>query len=777
MQLDGGMERRMGIMSYRHYLLAGLLILQGAFAYSVHAGQIVTKNSRHFIEAIPQGEQVRFVLEAVGDTSNNLAGSYPKVDFVSIRVDVNKNGRVDEGVDLAYGTAGGSKDKICTQYLITETSSSGCGKHNSQAKLKVSFKSTSQAAKPHPVWEFTIPKSELSKDGKLAHMMFKFHEAGHGYTRYPESGRANVSFSQVLSIRLTPLTIARIQAPGTLRMNNLRLLQGVTLLSGSSKQLVKNDQHVITGRRQGDRIHFTIEAVGDRTDNLSGEYPQLDFAGIRVDFNHNRRVDERVDVAYGTANGSKDKICTQYLLSEASSTGCGGFKSEARLKVAFKSTANAPHKHPVWNYSIPVKELSRDDSVAHLIFRIHQSGKGYTTYPKRANRSFRKTLAFELRPSRASEPAPAPVDEEPVVEEPPEVVRHDTRPPSITLTEPTTEADARLTHAGRKVMVRGRVEDESGVYEVLVKDAEAAVDDSGQFWREVKLGYGENLINVRASDVHENWQEQSFVVIRQGGDSPPEGDEGRGIDSAEDQSEDQPASEGTYYALMVGVQEYQNPDINDLNYPVSDAIRLRDVLVEEYGFAEANVTTLENPTEDELLSAFVQLRKKVTDKDNVVIFYAGHGLWNEQIEQGYWLPSDSDDDTPSRWVSNSDIRDFIKSIPSRHTLLITDACFGGGIFKGRGIEEADRAIQVLHSTPSRKAITSGVLTEVPDRSVFLDYLVDRLKNHPQSWLTARQLFAELQEPVINNSPITPQYGVIFGADDEGGEFVFFKQQH
>ena len=200
-------------------------------------------------------------------------------------------------------------------------------------------------------------------------------------------------------------------------------------------------------------------------------------------------------------------------------------------------------------------------------------------------------------------------------------------------------------------------------------------------------------------------------------------------------------------------------------------------MVEDYGFAEANVTTLENPTEDELLSAFVQLRGKVTAEDNLIIFYAGHGLWNEQIEQGYWLPSDSDNDTPSRWVSNSDIRDFIKSIPSRHTLLITDACFGGGIFKARGIEEADRAIQVLHSTPSRKAMTSGVLTEVPDRSVFLDYLVDRLKNNPQSWLTAQQLFAALQEPVINNSPVTPQYGEIFGANDEGGEFIFFRRQH
>jgi hypothetical protein len=63
---------------------------------------------------------VYLVLEAVGDTSNILGGSYPKVDIVSIRVDVNKNGKVDDRVDLTYGITNGSKDKICTQYLITE---------------------------------------------------------------------------------------------------------------------------------------------------------------------------------------------------------------------------------------------------------------------------------------------------------------------------------------------------------------------------------------------------------------------------------------------------------------------------------------------------------------------------------------------------------------------------------------------------------------------------------------------------------------------------------
>ena len=37
------------------------------------------------------------------------------------------------------------------------------------------------------------------------------------------------------------------------------------------------------------------------------------------------------------------------------------------------------------------------------------------------------------------------------------------------------------------------------------------------------------------------------------------------------------------------------------------------------------------------------------------------------------------------------------------------------------------AVNQMYSLPSRKAMTSGALSEVPDRSVFIEYLVKRLK--------------------------------------------------
>ena len=77
---------------------------------------------------------------------------------------------------------------------------------------------------------------------------------------------------------------------------------------------------------------------------------------------------------------------------------------------------------------------------------------------------------------------------------------------------------------------------------------------------------------------------------------------------------------------------------------------------------------------------------------------------------------------------------------------------------------------------SRKAMTSGTLTEVPDKSAFLEYFVARLQENAFLWLPADQLFSSLRPAVINNSHATPQYGVIFDADDEGGEFIFVRRE-
>ena len=232
-----------------------------------------------------------------------------------------------------------------------------------------------------------------------------------------------------------------------------------------------------------------------------------------------------------------------------------------------------------------------------------------------------------------------------------------------------------------------------------------------------------------------------------------------------------------YYGLIIGIDQYDDPQIQTLDNPVNDSKALYEVLKTYYSFTSQNLQLLENPTRAEIIDALDQLSQKVTETDHVLIFYAGHGVWNEQLNQGYWLPTDASMETKSAWLSNSTIRDYLGGIKSKHTLLISDACFSGGILKERGVESS-KVILELYKMPSRKAMTSGTMTTVPDNSVFIHYLLKNLENNEARLLSADHLFRSLKQAVIHNSPTgqVPQYGVIAFTGDEGGDFIFLKKE-
>ncbi len=233
---------------------------------------------------------------------------------------------------------------------------------------------------------------------------------------------------------------------------------------------------------------------------------------------------------------------------------------------------------------------------------------------------------------------------------------------------------------------------------------------------------------------------------------------------------------GKYYALLIGISEYDDEKLY-LNRPVQDVSILRKTLYQHYTFDFENILVLENPTRQAIIKEFYDLRNKITPDDNLLIFYAGHGYWDNNINQGYWWPKNAVSNNPSEWLSNSDIREQIKGINSAHTLLISDACFSGGIFRNRGadsIKNANLEIQLLYKTPSRRAITSGSLSTVPDESVFFDYLIKKLETNDDDFLPAQNLFHSLKSAVMNNSLNIPQEGVILNTGDEGGDFIFMK---
>lgn len=235
---------------------------------------------------------------------------------------------------------------------------------------------------------------------------------------------------------------------------------------------------------------------------------------------------------------------------------------------------------------------------------------------------------------------------------------------------------------------------------------------------------------------------------------------------------------GKFYALLIGCSDYTDPSISDLGgLPVTDAEALAKCLKANYTFKDEDVTVLKSPTRRELVIALDDMSKKVTAEDNVLIFYAGHGHYEDDNDIGYWLPKDAEVSNSANWLYNDQLVAAMRKIKSLHTLLISDACFSGSIFKNRSISlvGATDVIKKKYQLPSRKAITSGTLKTVPNKSVFIKYLLDRLEKNKDKYYSSATLFQAIETPVGNNSSSLPQFGVIANVGDEGGDFIFIRK--
>ena len=354
----------------------------------------------------------------------------------------------------------------------------------------------------------------------------------------------------------------------------------------------------------------------------------------------------------------------------------------------------------------------------------------------------------------------------------------DIQPPVITFTNPVLTKDTPLKVHTEELIIEGNISDKNGVFEITINGMNAMLKENGNFKADVYLVEGNNTVFVRAVDAFQNAKEENYTInyITLNKKDQRKTDANKILDPS--LLDKKTSKEGKYYALLIGVNNYPDPEIMNLDQPVSDAEKLYNTLTTNYTFEKENVTLLKSPTREEIISELDRLNRVITENDNLLVFYAGHGYWDKQDEIGYWLPSDSKKANTANWMRNSTIRDYLRTVKTKHTLLIADACFSGGIFKTRkAFTDAPKSIQKLYEYPSRKAMTSGTLKEVPDKSVFLLYLNKRLTENTQPYISAEELFGSFKIAVLNNSPNIPQYGEIKDTGDEGGDFIFIKREN
>lgn len=338
--------------------------------------------------------------------------------------------------------------------------------------------------------------------------------------------------------------------------------------------------------------------------------------------------------------------------------------------------------------------------------------------------------------------------------------------PKITITEPQVQRGIKIVRKTELVNIKGKAVDPNGVLEVYVNNQKAKLTTKGEFTTSVNLQVGDNPIYVKAVDNKFNTTIDTFFITRK---------------------LEEVISVGKYIALVIGINSYQGY-WRPLKNAVNDAEGFANVLRNEYQFDEVHTLLDEEATRRNIIQKFEWLAGNTTKDDNVLIFYAGHGQFNKGLNKGYWVPIDAQSNSVADYVSNNDVKTFLGGIPSKHTLLITDACFAGDIFRGSKTESIkfdpnnmEKYYKEVYRKQSRLALTSGGVEEVSDagrddHSIFTYYLIKALQENDKKYFDANQLFNEFRIAVTNNSEQTPMLQVIRDTNDEGGQFIFIRKE-
>jgi hypothetical protein len=235
------------------------------------------------------------------------------------------------------------------------------------------------------------------------------------------------------------------------------------------------------------------------------------------------------------------------------------------------------------------------------------------------------------------------------------------------------------------------------------------------------------------------------------------------------------------YALLFTTNDYDNwPDLVN---PVNDGKMLAEELKSHFGF---NVEIVEGGSQNDILKKIREYaEKKYLPLDQLLIFFAGHGQFDNTFGEGFVVTKESltNDEAKTTYLSHNRLRSIINNIPCQHIFLVMDVCFGGTFDASvahRGLDdevykEASQSEMVMRKLTykTRRYLTSGGKEYVPDgapgmNSPFTRKLLGSLRSMGGKDLILTM--SEIESAVETLKP-QPRSGE-FGDNAPGSDFVF-----
>ncbi len=361
--------------------------------------------------------------------------------------------------------------------------------------------------------------------------------------------------------------------------------------------------------------------------------------------------------------------------------------------------------------------------------------------------------------------------------------------PTIEIIDPTlpttrsADQPTILTGDVDERLVVGRVRAAGDLIALMVNDAEQAVGEDGLFRVRIALEDDETPVRIAAIDERGNKSTLQFLLKRKViATASRSGDESAvpvlpGIEDVDF---------GEFHALVIGNNDFKM--LPKLETAENDARAVAEVLEKLYGY---KVTLLLNANRYDILSNLNRLREDLTDEDNLLIYYAGHGELDRINNRGHWLPVDAESDSTANWISNIQITDVLNAMTVRQVLVVADSCYSGTLTRsslaqlstGMSLEMRVNWIKLMAQKRARLVLSSGGVQPVLDggggeHSVFARAFLAAIEEN-EGVLEGQRLYQMVSQKVANVEAAqqieqVPQYAPIKYAGHAAGDFFFVR---
>ena len=231
------------------------------------------------------------------------------------------------------------------------------------------------------------------------------------------------------------------------------------------------------------------------------------------------------------------------------------------------------------------------------------------------------------------------------------------------------------------------------------------------------------------------------------------------------------------FALIIGNEDYSshqkglNTEVN-VDFARNDAKMFSDYCSKTLGISSEHISYLPDATAGSMNQAIDKMNKlaKAYDgKAEMIFYYAGHGLPDENTKDSYLIPVDVNGSDLSNAIKLSEVYQKLTEFPCKKVTVFLDACFSGG-GRNQGLI-AGRSIKINPKTESLKgnivvfSASSGYQISLPNKEkqhgMFTYYLLKKLQDTKGN-ITCKELSDYLKQQVsqqsilINNKEQTPQ---------------------